>query len=77
MNQCQRIIRHLDDYGSITSREAMNEYGIMRLASRISDLRRRGYSITSEMVEGRNRYGEKTYYKKYSKGEGTWQPLTK
>ena len=77
MNQCQRIIRYLDDYGSITSREAMNEYGIMRLASRISDLRRRGYAIKSEMVEWRNRYGEKTYYKKYSKGEGTWQPLTK
>ena len=77
MNQCQRIIRHLDDFGSITSLEAMSDYGIMRLASRISDLRRRGYSITSEMVEGRNRYGEKTFYKKYSKGEGTWQPLTK
>ncbi len=35
MTQCQRILRHLKDYGSITSVEAMREYGIMRLASRI------------------------------------------
>ena len=47
MTQCDRIIRHLNDYGSITSLEAMKEYGIMRLASRISDLRRRGYHLES------------------------------
>ena len=30
LTQKQRIIRHLNDKGAITSREAMNEYGIMR-----------------------------------------------
>lgn len=39
ITQCERILRHLKDYGSITSLEAVNEYGIMRLASRINDLR--------------------------------------
>lgn len=65
MTQCDRIIRHLEDYGSITSLEAMKEYGIMRLASRITDLKRRGYKIVSETVSGENRYGETTYYSKY------------
>ena len=65
MNQCDRIIRHLEDYGSITSLEAMKEYGIMRLASRITDLKRKGYKIASETVSGENRYGEPTHYSKY------------
>lgn len=66
LSQCERILRHFRDYGSITSREAMNEYGIMRLASRISDLKRRGYVISSVMETSKNRYGEDTSYSRYS-----------
>ena len=73
MTQCERIIRHLNDYGSITSIEAMREYGIMRLASRISDLRRRGYAIKVESIEGVNRYNEKTRYARYMKENEQWQ----
>lgn len=68
MTQCERILRHLEDYGSITSATAMQEYGIMRLASRISDLKRQGVHIEKEMVSGKNRYGEQTSYAKYSLG---------
>ena len=50
MTQCERILRHLEDYGSITSLEAMSEYGIMRLASRVNDLRRLGYPIVTELM---------------------------
>ena len=60
LTQCQRIIRHLEDFGSITSLEAVNEYGIMRLASRINDLRGMGYPILSERATGKNRYNETT-----------------
>ena len=42
MTQNERILRHLNEQGSITQLEAMKEYGIMRLASRISDLKRKG-----------------------------------
>ena len=66
MTQCERILRHFKDYGSITSREAMNEYGIMRLASRISDLRKLGYDITVTTETSKNRYGEPTSYARYS-----------
>ena len=70
MKQCERIIRHLKDYGSISSLEAMQEYGIMRLASRISDLKKAGIPIRREMVSGKNRYGESTSYARYSLDKG-------
>lgn len=65
LNQCERILRHFRDYGSITSLEAMKEYGIMRLASRVSDLKRRGYKIEVVTERGKNRYGESTSYARY------------
>ena len=68
MTQCEMIKRHLEDHGSITSLEAMTEYGIMRLASRISDLKKLGIPIKKEMVSGKNRYGEITTYAKYTLG---------
>lgn len=68
MTQCERILRHLEDYGSITSATAVEEYGIMRLASRISDLKKHGVPIEKEMVSGKNRYGERTSYARYSLG---------
>ena len=65
MTQNERILRHLNDYGSITSLEAMTEYGIMRLASRINDLHKLGYPIVCETETGKNRYGETTRYARY------------
>ena len=66
LTQCERVLRHLEDFGSITSLEAMQDYGIMRLASRISDLKEAGVPISKEMVKGENRYGEQTCYAKYT-----------
>lgn len=63
--QCDKILRHLRDYGSISSAEAINEYGIYRLASRISDLKKQGYIISRSMETGKNRYGEATHYAVY------------
>lgn len=65
MTQCDRIMRHLRDYGSITSLEAMTEYGIMRLASRVSDLKSRGVAIHRKMETSNNRYGEAVSYARY------------
>lgn len=63
--QCERILRHLRDYGSITSLEAITEYGILRLASRITDLKGQGYHISAERGTGKNRYGETTSFAVY------------
>ena len=73
ITQCERILRHMKDYGSITSIEAMNEYGIMRLASRINDLRSHGIPIAAETVSGKNRFGEKIFFAKYKLMEDTWE----
>lgn len=69
ITQCDRILRHLKDYGYITAHTAIQEYGCMRLAARISDLRDAGVSIVSEMVTGKNRYGETIHYAIYRLAE--------
>lgn len=68
-SQNVRIINYMTEFGGITQLEALRDLGCMRLASRISDLRRRGYNITSERVAVKNRYGEKSYIKRYCLGE--------
>lgn len=65
MTQCDRILRHLEDAGSITQAEAMSEYGIMRLAARVADLRGRGIDISRTMETSKNRYGEPVSYARY------------
>lgn len=69
VTQCAKILRHLKDHGSITSIEAITEYGILRLASRINDLRTQGVAIVSEMATGKNRYGETTHFSVYRLAE--------
>lgn len=68
--QINRILRHLDIYGEITSAVAMQEYGIMRLASRITDLKRMGYKFNSEYRTSKNRFGENVTYKVYKLAYG-------
>ena len=41
MTQNEAVLRHLLDNGGITSLEAMERYGIMRLGARIYDLKSR------------------------------------
>ena len=65
MSQCERILRHMQDYGQITTKEAFEEYGITRLSGRMYDLRKAGYAITSTIVHGMNRYGEATHFAVY------------
>lgn len=66
MTQCEQIIRHMEECGTITSWEAMQEYGVMRLASRISDLKKAGIPIHREMVSQKNRYGDMVTFARYS-----------
>ena len=45
--QCNMIAQYLEQGYSITSLEALKMFGCMRLASRICDLRDRGYKINT------------------------------
>ena len=67
--QNQRILNYINEFGSITQLDALRDLGVMRLASRISDLRSMGYPIASRIDTVKNRYGEKCRIKRYSIAE--------
>lgn len=64
--QAEMVLDYINDFGSITQMEALNDLGVMRLASRISDLKKMGYPITSSVEPVKNRYGEVCHIKRYS-----------
>ena len=64
--QAQRVLDYMDQFGSITQFEALRDLGVMRLASRISDLKKKVYPIKSEVVAVKNRFDEDCYISRYS-----------
>ena len=74
MTQNDKILRHFRDIGCITPMEAMAQYGIMRLCARIIELKRLGYPIHTQMVYGKNRYGEPTRWASYRLEDNNVQP---
>lgn len=66
ITQNDKVLRHMQDNGSISSLEAFTEYGITRLSARIADLKALGYAIRSQFETGKNRYGDTVSYVRYS-----------
>ena len=67
VTQKDRVLQHLRDYGSITTWESFQDYGITRLSAVIFDLIHK-FDIPidcSERVSKKNRYGEKVSCTKY------------
>lgn len=64
--QAQRVLEYIETFGSITQLEALRDIGVMRLASRISELKKRGYPIKSQREAVKNRYEEVSYIHRYS-----------
>ena len=60
-----RILNHLQTCGSITTWEAIKEYGCTRLSHYIWVLRNQNYDIKDEWIHTTNRYGDKIKYKRY------------
>jgi hypothetical protein len=69
MTQKQRILKYLDDFGSISPQEAMVDLGILRLAARISELVKAGEHIETVMTDGFNRYGQRIRFARYRRTE--------
>lgn len=63
--QSAAILWHLGKYGSITSYEAIKEYGATRLASIIFNYRKEGYTIDSVPLQKKNRFGRTVTISKY------------
>lgn len=64
--QTDRVLDYIREFGSITQLEALRDLGVMRLASRVSDLKRQGYPIEGRIEAVQNRYGEKCHIKRYT-----------
>jgi hypothetical protein len=60
MNQCQKIIKHIDRHGYITSYDAFRFCQTTSLHRRLSDLRELGYEFKAIRVDG-----EKTQWNEY------------
>ena len=70
MNKTKAVQLHLIEKGSITSWEAIKEYGATRLSAIIFNLRRKGMNIESERIDFTDRFGNPAHYAKYVfKGE--------
>ena len=65
MTQKERILDYIKTFGGITALEAMRDLGIMRLASRVTDLGKDGITIERDWVNDKNRYGEPVRYLRY------------
>ena len=65
--QCERLIEYMQRHpiNGVTQIDALNELGILRLASRISELRSDGYVIEKEMISVKNKFGEKCFVARY------------
>lgn len=59
------ILQYMRKHWSITAMDAVREFGCMRLAARISDLRWDGYNIETELEVGKNRQGDSVRYARY------------
>lgn len=63
--QKEKIIEHIEKYGSITSFEAYMDLGITQLATRISELKEKGYEFETEWITKKNKDGAVVSFKKY------------
>ena len=65
MTKTQAVLDWLKTHASISSMEAINNFGATRLGAIIFNLRKRGYNIETVMVDGRDRFGNKMTFARY------------
>lgn len=63
--QRDRVLQYIRDFGSITSYQAYTDLGVTQLATRIFELKKRGYNFNKKRVKTQNRYGDNTHYDEY------------
>ena len=60
-----RVLQYLQEAGSITSLDAIREFGATRLSAIIFNLKKDGYIIRTESETSKNRWGDKVTYARY------------
>ena len=64
-SQTEDVLRFMREEGSITSMDAIREFGATRLSAIIFSLREQGYDIETHMEVRKNRYGHTVEYARY------------
>ncbi len=67
--QEEKVLMHLKHFGTITPMEAIQDYGITRLAAKIHLLKKMGEPIGKIIEIGTNRFGERAHWAKYFYGK--------
>lgn len=65
VTQRDRVLQYIKENTYITSYEAYKFIGCTQLATRISELKARGYKFRKERIKTKNMYGDNTHYDKY------------
>ena len=75
--QCQRVLKYIRDFGSVTRAEAMSELGIANLPAVIDILRnKQGHDIETLEIKAKNRYGQNITYAQYVFGKNEKMEVT-
>lgn len=61
----ERVLKYMEQNGSITQKQANDDLGCSRLAEYIRRLKEAGFPIIGEWKTGENRFGEPTRWKEY------------
>lgn len=65
-SQKEQILKHLQNHkNGITSMTAFERYGVTRLSGRIFELRKEGYSIVTDEIVTKNKFGHRVTYARY------------
>lgn len=70
VTQRERVLQYIKENGFITSYDAFAKIGCTQVATRISELKERGYRFRKERIKTNNMYGDRTHYDKYYLIEG-------
>ena len=65
MTKKAQVLKHLQNYGTITSWQAIQQYGATRLSDIIFRLRKQGYDIETKNETFKDRNGNACTFAKY------------
>lgn len=70
VSQKQMVLDYIREFGSITPIDAIRDLGVTRLAAKVFELKKDGHSIDKVIETGKDRFGNRTRYARYSFGKG-------
>lgn len=65
VTQRDRVLQYIQEHGYITAADAFSQIGCTQVATRISELKDRGYKFRKERVKKKNIYGDPTHFDRY------------